>query len=86
VVGEGSGLPSTNLMALKPAGGYSWRYDNAGVLSVALEERQIRALVLDDQVTGNPDEPWVRVAMPFLSDWTEAGMLARKLKSLVQTK
>ena len=80
VVGARTGLVTTSLFSIRPADGYHWLQPQN--LTNALARKEVNALVIyDGLLTGG--EAWIRISLPFFSDWGEVLRLGEILVELV---
>jgi selenocysteine lyase/cysteine desulfurase len=85
VVGSVTGLERTGLVGLKISTGFKWRFSLPEIVE-RLRRREVNILVIEDESITAGTGPWLRVSVPFFSDWGEILRLSRILKSLVEER
>ena len=83
-VGQDVGLEETSLFALKPAPGFKWKHPPPE-LRRTLSAKGVNAAVISG-LDSHAEEAWLRVSVPFYSDWGEVMHFAAALKELVTAR
>ena len=76
VVGEGSGMETTLLLAISPRRDKRWKF-SAPELSAYLQSNSVHALVMNI----DPEVPWIRVAFPCFIDFEHVDVLCDVLET-----
>jgi selenocysteine lyase/cysteine desulfurase len=78
VVGDGSGMATTLLLAVCPRAGKRWKF-SAAELAAYLQNNSVHALVMNI----DPEMPWIRVAFPCFIDFEHVDILCDVLEGTV---
>lgn len=76
VVGEGSGMETTLLLAISPRRERSWKFSSAE-LAAYLQKNSVHALVMNI----DPEVPWIRVAFPCFINFEHVDVLCDVLET-----
>jgi selenocysteine lyase/cysteine desulfurase len=82
VTGPSANQDATGILTFRPHQGYRWKGDVVA-LTARFQASGIHVLILDNPSVTGDEEPWIRISLPFFSDWGEVVTLGKTLRHLV---
>jgi hypothetical protein len=78
IIGAGSGLEGSYILACNPIDQFSWKFDIA-----ELEQELSRRYVFSSVLRIDANRPWVRIALPYFGDVRDINIITQFLDSAV---
>ena len=75
VVGSGTGLERSNMLAIRPKPGLSWGFDLQGLAGNLRYDKKIYLEV----ISIDPIHPWVRITLPYFAEFHQINKLCKAL-------